>query len=109
VKTATPAEAQDLLADRALLLDGREDDKWQAGHAPQARHVPISQIEEQAAERPRNRPVRAACRSYRRSSRAQAQLVGAGVDAITVDGGWRGPHRTGLPLTTSDGGKPRII
>ena len=42
--SAVPAvEVADLPAD-AALLDVRESDEWAAGHAPGARHLPMSEL-----------------------------------------------------------------
>ncbi|MGI8458187.1 MAG: rhodanese-like domain-containing protein, partial [Propionibacteriaceae bacterium] len=43
--TLTATQAHQALADGALLLDVRERDEWRAGHAPQARHVVLSQLQ----------------------------------------------------------------
>ena len=38
--------------DDALLVDVREPEEWAAGHAPSARHIPLSQLGLRAAENP---------------------------------------------------------
>ena len=41
----------------AVLLDVREPQEWQAGHAPQAEHIPLGQLESRLAELPRDRQI----------------------------------------------------
>jgi rhodanese-related sulfurtransferase len=38
------------LDESVVLLDVREDDEWQRGHAPGARHIPMGQIPSRLAE-----------------------------------------------------------
>ncbi len=74
--SATQAAA---LADRgAILLDVREPREWQAGHAPRARHIPLSQVPRRAGELPKGRAVVTVCRSGARSARAAATARPAG-------------------------------
>ena len=58
----------------AVLLDVREDDEWQAGHAPDARHLPMSRLTERLAEIPDADPLYVICRSGARSARVVAFL-----------------------------------
>jgi rhodanese-related sulfurtransferase len=37
-----------------VLLDIREHQEWMAGHAPTARHLPMSELSSRAAELPRH-------------------------------------------------------
>ena len=52
-----PAQAQELQARGAILLDVREDTEWQAGHAPKARHIPLSRLPARLPGLPANRTV----------------------------------------------------
>ena len=84
--------------DGAVLLDVREQQEWDAGHAPQALHVPLSSLE--AAALPPG-PVLAICRSGNRSGVAAQQLADAGVDVRNVAGGMLAWAEAGLPMATS--------
>ena len=80
------------------LLDVREDDEWEAGHAPGAVHIPLAQLVERAHELTEGAPLLVMCHSGGRSARATAWLNDAGYDAINLDGGildWSG---AGLPV-----------
>ena len=48
--TVSAVQAVALADGGAVLLDVREPHEWQAGHAPGARHIPLSRIPRRAAE-----------------------------------------------------------
>ncbi|WP_423924164.1 rhodanese-like domain-containing protein [Frigoribacterium sp. 2-23] len=88
----TAAEAVALVHDGTYLLDVREQDEWDAGHAPQATLVPLSELAQRQDEIPTDAQVLVVCHSGMRSLRATAALRAAGVDAVNVAGGmiaWR--------------------
>jgi rhodanese-related sulfurtransferase len=68
--TATPQQARQMQAGGAVLLDVREDTEWRAGHAPGARHIPLSRLPARIKDLPPRRPVVTVCRSGARSARA---------------------------------------
>ena len=80
-------EAIALVADGTLLIDVREQDEWDAGHAPDARLVPLSQLQERVGELPENTKLLIVCHSGMRSMRATAFLRAEGLDAVNVIGG----------------------
>ncbi|HCU96762.1 MAG TPA: sulfurtransferase [Actinobacteria bacterium] len=65
-----PEQARELLDQGAILLDVREDAEWRAGHAPKARHIPLSRPPARLRDVPPNRTVVTVCRSGARSARA---------------------------------------
>ncbi|HEX6256081.1 MAG TPA: rhodanese-like domain-containing protein [Euzebyales bacterium] len=97
------AQAQKLLADGAMLLDVRRADEWQAGHAPQALHVPLDALPQRIGEVPTDRRVVAVCRSGARSARATKFLRGQGVDAVNLDGGMQAWARSGGDVVGAGG------
>ena len=88
-------------AGEVLLLDVREDDEWQAGHAPQAVHHPLGTLDADAL--PDDRPVVAVCRSGNRSGKAAQLLLAAGRDARNLTGGMQAWAAAGLPVVAPDG------
>ncbi|MHB8718401.1 MAG: rhodanese-like domain-containing protein [Candidatus Dormibacteria bacterium] len=95
--------------DGAILVDVREDDEWAAGHAPAARHIPLSHL---PAHLPRLRAGDehiVVCRSGSRSARAQAALAQAGMTVHNLDGGMRAWHDAGLPVVRDDGSPGAVI
>ena len=95
-------EAADAAAsDSVLLLDVREDDEWQAGHAAAAAHMPLSRLD--VAGVPTDRPVIAICRSGNRSGKAADVLAQAGVNVANMAGGMTAWAAAGLPVIDADG------
>lgn len=107
----TPSEAHSATQHGpALLLDVREPQEWQAGHAPQARHIPLGQLESRLAELPRDRQIIAVCRSGRRSALATQQLAAGGYDAINLTGGMTAWAAADLPVVAGRGrGAGRVL
>ncbi len=91
-----------------MLLDVREQEEWDAGHAPAASHVPIREVPARNAEIPSDRRVLAICRSGGRSRSVAEELIGAGYDAVNVAGGMRAWAAADLPVET-DAGTPGDI
>jgi len=83
----TAEEARAEVAAGTVLLDVREQDEWDAGHAPDARLVPLSELQQRVAEVPADTRVLVVCHSGMRSMRATAFLREQGVDAVNVVGG----------------------
>ena len=96
-----------LLAKGASLLDVREPEEWQAGHAPTAVHVPLSQLSLDAL--PAGEPLLVVCHVGGRSAMATQALRNAGVDgACNVAGGMAAWERAGMPVVT-DSGAPGVV
>ena len=92
-----------------VLLDVREDDEWAAGHAPDAVHLPMSELAGRLADVPEAAPLYVICRSGGRSERVTEYLNANGWEAVNVLGGmsvWAG---LGLPLVAESGTAPEVI
>lgn len=98
----------DLPAD-AVLLDVREADEWAAGRAPDARHLPMSELTARIGEVPAEDPLYVVCRSGGRSARVVAYLAGQGYPAVNVEGGMQVWAGHGRPLLADGDGSPEII
>ncbi|MGD9529028.1 MAG: rhodanese-like domain-containing protein [Pseudonocardia sp.] len=98
----------DLPAD-AFLLDIREIDEWNAGHAPTAQHLPMSELVARIAEVPPQDPLYVICRSGARSARVVAYLGQQGVPAVNVDGGMRAWADSGRALAAEGAAAPQIV
>ncbi len=92
------------LPNGAVLLDVREDDEWAAGHAPDARHVPMSQLTGRLDEVPAADPLYVICRSGHRSARVVAFLTRQGVSAVNVAGGMQSWAAAGRPMVAERAG-----
>ena len=100
--------ANDQIEGGAFLLDVRNDDEWEAGHAPAATLVPLGQLSDRTDELPTDRRIVVVCRSGGRSGRAAEALVGAGYDAVNLAGGMQAWAAVGLPVVT-DAGEPGTV
>ncbi|HXX89013.1 MAG TPA: rhodanese-like domain-containing protein [Acidimicrobiales bacterium] len=103
-----PDEASALVRAGALLVDVREVDEWRAGHAPEARHLPLGDLGARLDSLPADRRLVVVCRSGSRSVRATAALVHAGYDAVNLDGGMRAWAAAGRPVQGA-GGRPGVV
>ena len=109
VASVGPEDAARKVEEGALLLDVREPDEWEAGHAPAAVHVPLAALAARAGELDRDRPVVAVCRSGARSERAAAFLRQQGHDAVNLDGGMQAWSASGLPVVTDQDEAGQVI
>ncbi|MGQ0846383.1 MAG: molybdopterin-dependent oxidoreductase [Sporichthyaceae bacterium] len=89
--------AQALLAQGAVLLDVRENDEWQEGHAPAALHIPMATVHRRTHELPQGRMVVVVCRSGGRSAAIVDSLLRTGFDAVNLAGGMCAWSAAGLP------------
>ncbi|WP_250400076.1 rhodanese-like domain-containing protein [Streptomyces cellostaticus] len=100
------------LNDDDFLLDVREDEEWQAGHAGGALHIPMSDFVARYGElteaAPRDGRVHVICRSGGRSAQVTMYLIQQGVDAVNVDGGMQVWQAAGRPVITA-GGTPGAV
>jgi len=99
---------RELPVDR-VLLDVREDDEWAAGHAPDAVHVPMTELAARLDEVPEADPLYVICRSGGRSQRVAQYLNANGWDAINVAGGMSAWAAVGLPVVSETGAEPEVI
>ena len=99
----TPEEGARRVEEGALLLDVREDDEWEAGHAPNAQHLPLARVQAEAATLPRDRPIVAICRVGGRSETAAVALKAAGFEVVNLAGGMRAWAAAGQPVVKDDG------
>ena len=97
------AEALALIDQGALLLDVREQDEWDAGHAPQATLIPMSALNERAAELPRDRTIVCVCHVGGRSAMVTGALNQAGWTAVNLVGGMRAWQLAGQPVLDAAG------
>jgi len=96
------------LGDDTVLLDVREDDEWQLGHAPGALHIPLADIPARIEEIDPDAEVYVVCRQGGRSLGAVRYLMQIGYEAFQVDGGMVSWQKHGLPLV-GEGDEPAKI
>ncbi|HET6209438.1 MAG TPA: rhodanese-like domain-containing protein [Jatrophihabitans sp.] len=98
----------ELLEGNAILLDVREQHEWDAGHAPQARHLPMSQLSERVSELPTDVPIVCVCHGGGRSGRVSAALQRSGWQALNLTGGMVAWQAAGLPVVDPAGGPGQV-
>ncbi|MDI3196321.1 rhodanese-like domain-containing protein [Pseudarthrobacter sp. AL07] len=97
-KTITVAEAKELLASGAALIDVRTVQEWRSERAPQAKHVPLDRLQTSTAGIQKSRPVIALCQSGIRSASAARLLAEAGYEPYSVRGGMGAWRQAGEPV-----------
>ena len=97
------------LADDAVVLDVREQDEWDAGHAPGAVHIPLGDLPARLGDLPDTDAdaLAVVCRSGGRSGRAVEWLSQQGFDVANLDGGMKAWEAAGKPLT-ADSSTPSV-
>lgn len=101
-------DADDAVRSGALLLDVREPEEFDAGHAPGATLVPLGELGERLDELAGARTIVCVCRSGARSAVAAEALTTAGYDAINLVGGMLAWAAEGLAMTSSSGGAGEV-
>jgi rhodanese-related sulfurtransferase len=101
-------EAKQVITAGAFLLDVREPDEWQAGHAPEAHHVPMAEVPESIGELPSSDIV-VVCRSGGRSQRVAAFLMAQGYSASNLAGGMQAWAAGGFTVVADDGRQGAVI
>jgi rhodanese-related sulfurtransferase len=92
-----------------VLLDVRNANEWEAGHAPGAIWIPMAELERVRTEIPFNRRVVCICRSGQRSGRAAESLNSWGFDAVNTAGGMKAWAAAGFPVVRDDGSPGTVI
>jgi rhodanese-related sulfurtransferase len=105
-----PSTTVDGVGDLAdpILLDVREPDEWEAGHAPDAWFWPLGKLDGVRAELPLDRDIVCVCRSGARSGRATELLRSWGLRAHNLEGGMQAWAAEGKPVVTDDGSPGRV-
>ena len=94
-------QAQVMNKEGALLLDVREPEEFSAGHAPNAKLIPLGQLSTRLQDIAayKDKPIVVICRSGRRSGIAVSQLQSAGFTQVSnVQGGMQSWEKNGLEV-----------
>jgi rhodanese-related sulfurtransferase len=104
-----PSVSAGSVAPDVYLLDVREQDEWDAGHAPDAHHVPMSALMARIDEVPTDGDVVVVCRSGHRSGQVVNYLTAQGrSNLLNLDGGMLEWVAAGRPIVADDGRDPQI-
>ncbi len=82
--TITNEELVQLLEkeDRITLIDVREEEEYKQGHIPEARSIPLGEIEAWMQEFDHEEPLYVICRTGRRSEMAAQMLAEKGINKV---------------------------
>jgi rhodanese-related sulfurtransferase len=101
-KDVSVHEAVQLINRRdAIVLDVRDAEEYAAGHIPNARHVPVADMEKRwkELEKLKQRPVIVSCRSGTRAATAAAVLRKNGfAEVFPLKGGMQGWQQANMPV-----------
>ena len=98
-----PHAAQIATGADALIVDVREPEEWESGHAPDALHLPLSKLADEHHRLPKGHHLLVICRSGGRSSHAAAFLARLGHRVSNVRGGMLAWLEHELPVVTDEG------
>ncbi|KQQ27523.1 rhodanese-like domain-containing protein [Frondihabitans sp. Leaf304] len=102
------AEAVSAVENGAYLLDVREQHEWDAGHAPGAHLLPMSEIGVRVSEVPDNREILVVCHLGGRSAQVTNALRQNGYNAVNVLGGMVAWQHAEGELTSENGAEPSV-
>ncbi|HEV2888634.1 MAG TPA: rhodanese-like domain-containing protein [Jatrophihabitans sp.] len=109
IPEVSAAETVELLNGDAVLLDVREQHEWEAGHAPQARHLAMSELAGRVSEIPTDVAVVCVCHGGGRSGAVTDALNRAGFNALNLRGGMVAWEAAGLPVLDDAGAPGEVI
>lgn len=92
-----------------VLLDVREHAEWMAGHAPNATHLPMSELPGRVHELPSSGRIVVVCRSGNRSAQVTGWLARQGYDAVNMTGGMGAWQAHGHPVVNHAGNPGTVI
>lgn len=86
----------------AIVVDVREPHEYAAGHVPNARHMPMGQVDKRLGEldKFKDKPVIVVCQSGNRSSSTCNALTKRGFEKVyNLSGGISAWEQAGMPVT----------
>ena len=90
---------------KAVIIDVREKDEWNAAHIEGAIHIPLNEISNRVSElvKYQNQPVIMQCRSGARSAKAADILAKSGFTNVhNMDGGLNAWQKADLKTTQAN-------
>ncbi len=93
--------AADIQSGQMTVVDVRDQSEWNAGHIPDALHIPLGNLANQLESVPSNKPIVVHCATGVRSAVAASILQANGIKDVTnIDGGFDAWENADLPTTT---------
>lgn len=108
IPQADVSEVPAVLDGSVVLLDVREDDEWERGHAEGAQHIPMGDVPARMGEIDPDSPLFVVCHAGGRSQRVSQYLARNGYEPRNVSGGMLAWVGAGRPVVT-DAGAPGTV
>ncbi|MFA5861624.1 MAG: rhodanese-like domain-containing protein [Candidatus Thermoplasmatota archaeon] len=87
------------LEEGAILVDVRELHEWRGGHAPQAKHIPLGEIEGKMVQLDKGKTIIVTCASGMRSRAGARKLLASGFPRVlNLSGGMNAWRAARLPM-----------
>jgi len=84
---------------QAIVLDVRASGEFEAGHLPNARNIPLAELDQRSGELAAGRPVIVCCNTGMTSAKGAAALRKSGrQEVFNLDGGLNAWRQAGLPI-----------
>lgn len=80
-------ELESAIAEGKFVVDVREDHEFEAGHVPNAHHIPLNTVPDRVADLPKGEQIWLICQGGVRSMKAADYLEAQGFDVVSVAGG----------------------
>ena len=109
VNSVLPENIEQHLKDGYRLIDVREEHEWNAGHHPEAIHIPMRNIPENIDNFEEKKKYVIICRSGQRSGKVAAYLESQGYESFNLVGGMRQFSEISDNIQDSSGKKGNII
>lgn len=94
----------------AVILDVRQPNEFDAGHAPGAVSIPLGQLRARVAEVPEvDGSLLVICKAGGRSQAAAEFLASQGLDVSNIAGGTTAWYEAGKPLVSETGETPAVV
>ena len=103
VEDVSAEDGHQMVEDGGFLLDVREADEWDAGHAPEAIWIPMGDLQARVEELPATAASSPSAAPGHGRTRSPRALLGAGFDAVNLDGGMRAWAAEDYDVVASDG------
>lgn len=100
LQSVSAAEARRLqLEEGAIVVDVRETHEWRSGHAPNAKHIPLGELERKMAQLPKEKTIIVTCASGMRSRTGSKKLLAHKFPhVLNLSGGMNAWRSAGLPI-----------
>lgn len=102
-------EARAAIDAGAFLLDVRETNEFEAGHAQGATCIPLSELNNRYNELDKDTEIYCICKSGGRSGQAAGALNEAGYNVTNVIGGSLDWFGEGLPFVSENDQEPTVL